>query len=110
MFPDRRSAFPARRRSSRTGNELKQKRAAFDERIIAWADALDDDALKGELRYFSRVAQKDIVKPALAGGRACFNHQTHHRGQAHAMLDSGRRETRGYRPGFHAGDMRRRGS
>ncbi len=66
--------------------ELKDKRAAFDARIVSWADALDDASLQGDMRYFSRVAQKDIVKPRWLAVAHLFNHQTHHRGQVHAML------------------------
>ena len=65
---------------------LKAARTQFDQRIIAWADGLDALALQGELRWFSGARQQDVTQPRWLAVTHFFNHQTHHRGQVHAML------------------------
>lgn len=65
---------------------LKDERAAFDERLIGWADGLDDAALEGEFSWYSGAKQADVVMPRKLIVAHVFNHQTHHRGQVHAML------------------------
>ena len=65
---------------------LKEQRAAFDAKIIAWADALTEADLAGDLSWFSGAAQHDVTKPLWSLVTHFFNHQTHHRGQVHAML------------------------
>jgi uncharacterized damage-inducible protein DinB len=65
---------------------LKRDRAGFDARIIQWADGLDDGWLTGDLAWFSGAMKRDIVKPRWIAATHFFNHQTHHRGQVHAML------------------------
>jgi uncharacterized damage-inducible protein DinB len=66
--------------------ELKRERMGFDVTMIAWADALDDAALAGDLSYFSRGANRDMRVPIWSAVTHMFNHQTHHRGQVHCML------------------------
>lgn len=73
--------------------ELRAERVALDAVLVAWAEALDP-------AWLARTA------PAAKGSRAApsrsnaflvahvFNHQTHHRGQVHAMLTAA-----GARPG-----------
>ncbi|HEY8065939.1 MAG TPA: DinB family protein [Methylosinus sp.] len=65
---------------------LKEERAAMDVQLIAWADALDEAALDGDFSWYSGAKQTDIVKPRRLVVVHIFNHQTHHRGQAHALL------------------------
>lgn len=65
---------------------LRRQRAEFDPQIIAWADRLTEDQLAGDLSWFSGAAQRDISKPLWMLVTHFFNHQTHHRGQVHAML------------------------
>jgi uncharacterized damage-inducible protein DinB len=67
-------------------DELKRDRAAFDKKIIAWADELDDSVLSGDLTYYSGAAKRDITAPKWLLITHLFNHQTHHRGQVHCML------------------------
>ena len=67
-------------------NSLKQDRLACDERLIVWADAVTDDWLAGDLIWRSGLMQSDVVKPKWFVVSHIFNHQTHHRGQIHAML------------------------
>jgi uncharacterized damage-inducible protein DinB len=64
---------------------LAPRQAASDARLIAFCDALDAAACAREVqmpRGDGRI-QTDRVAHVLAH---LFNHQTHHRGQAHAML------------------------
>jgi uncharacterized damage-inducible protein DinB len=67
---------------------LKRERAACDDRIVAWADGLEAAALAGELTWRPATAVGDVVvtRPRWLAVTHMFNHQTHHRGQAHAML------------------------
>lgn len=61
-------------------------RGSLDLDILAWAKALDPAWLEGDLSWYSGAAQRDITKPRAALVMQVFNHQTHHRGQIHAML------------------------
>jgi uncharacterized damage-inducible protein DinB len=65
---------------------LKAKRVAMDAFIVMWADRLKDKSLEGDISWFSNAAQHDVAKPAWEVITHFFNHQTHHRGQVHAML------------------------
>ncbi len=60
-------------------------RQAMDARIVSFADALDDDRLAAELDY-SNMAGKPFRQPLAPLLAHFFNHQTHHRGQAHQLL------------------------
>lgn len=65
---------------------LTAARVAEDERIIAWIDGLSDEQIAGNLTYTplsNPVEIRQKFAPTLAH---VFNHQTHHRGQAHATL------------------------
>jgi uncharacterized damage-inducible protein DinB len=65
---------------------LRDSRAAFDAIIIAWADALDPAWLAGQLSWISGATQRTVSKPHWLLAAHMFNHQTHHRGQVHAMI------------------------
>lgn len=65
---------------------FKARRAALDERIQAWAGRVHDDWIAGETRWHSAAAGREIIKPNAFLAVHFFNHQTHHRGQIHAML------------------------
>ncbi len=65
---------------------LARERVAFDQSLIAWADALDPAWLYGNLVWFSGASQARREKPLWFLVTHFFNHQTHHRGQVHAML------------------------
>jgi uncharacterized damage-inducible protein DinB len=65
---------------------LTRERAAMDERLIAWADSLDEAWLSADLVWRSGAKQAEIVRPRWLIVVHIFNHQTHHRGQVHAML------------------------
>lgn len=66
--------------------ELKAERVRFDAVIIDWADKLDPKWLEGDLAWRSAAYNRDFTKPKALLVAHLFNHQTHHRGQVHAML------------------------
>ncbi len=65
---------------------LKATRANLDARLIAWAGSVTQEWLDEDLAWFSGSIQKDLVMPKGLLVTHMFNHQTHHRGQAHAIL------------------------
>jgi len=67
-------------------DNLKRERVASDERLIAWSDTIDPAWLAGDMTWFSGSIQRDVSKPMWQLVTHFFNHQTHHRGQVHAML------------------------
>jgi uncharacterized damage-inducible protein DinB len=69
-----------------TFDALAARRADLDAGLIAWAAGLDAAALEGDLTWFSGATQREITRPRWLLVTHVFNHQTHHRGQAHAML------------------------
>ena len=62
------------------------QRRRFDQVIADWADALGSQWLQGELTWWSGAANRQICRPRSMLVVHFFNHQTHHRGQIHAML------------------------
>jgi uncharacterized damage-inducible protein DinB len=69
-----------------TWDDFKTARRAFDRVLIDWASTLDPDVLAGDLQWFSGSMARDVHKPRWLLVTHMFNHQTHHRGQVHAML------------------------
>ncbi len=72
-------------------NELAALRAAReveDARIIRYIDGLSEDDLSGTIRYRTFVNPAIIEQPLAPALDHFFNHQTHHRGQAHALLSA----------------------
>ncbi|NJN06065.1 MAG: damage-inducible protein DinB [Rhodobacteraceae bacterium] len=61
-------------------------RFRMDGKIRFWADGLRALDLKGDLSWFSGALQKKMTVPVSEAVVHMFNHQTHHRGQIHAML------------------------
>jgi uncharacterized damage-inducible protein DinB len=66
--------------------ELKAERVRLDAVIIGWADRLDPKWLEGDLTWHSGAYNRDFTRPKWLLVTHLFNHQTHHRGQAHALL------------------------
>jgi len=65
---------------------LGAAREAEDRRIADWVGGLSEKALAGRFTYMTMTDMRTIsqrLAPALAH---LFNHQTHHRGQAHTIL------------------------
>ncbi len=67
-------------------DELKRQRTAMDQIILRWAQGVDPTWLEDDLTWFSGAAKREVSKPAGFLVMHFFNHQTHHRGQVHAML------------------------
>lgn len=66
--------------------DLAAAREAEDARIVAFVDGLSEEDLSGTLAYRT-IADPAEVRQTLASALAhFFNHQAHHRGQAHALL------------------------
>ena len=66
--------------------ELRAARQAEDARILAYIDGLDDADLAGVIRYRSTRNPAEIEQYLAPLLLHFFNHQTHHRGQAHCLL------------------------
>lgn len=62
------------------------ERSRMDARITDWAAALHVPQLAGLHRWYSALLGRDVEKPLGLLVAHMFNHQTHHRGQIHAML------------------------
>jgi uncharacterized damage-inducible protein DinB len=65
---------------------LRLAREVEDQRIVDWVAGLTDKALGGRFTYMTVTDMRTVsqrLAPALAH---FFNHQTHHRGQAHTIL------------------------
>ena len=66
---------------------LQAARSAMDNRIVAYVEAVAPARLEEDLVY--RTVAGDPMRTNVTQVLAhFFNHQTHHRGQAHAMLSS----------------------
>ncbi len=61
-------------------------RINMDTRIIDWAAGVVPDDFLGDLTWYSGAIGREISKPRAMLVMQIFNHQTHHRGQVHAML------------------------
>ena len=66
--------------------DLHATRTQTDARLIAWADTLTPDWLDQDLTWFSGSLQREQHQPRALLVVHMFNHGTHHRGQAHALL------------------------
>lgn len=64
---------------------LCTERRAFDRVIEEWAETLAPEWLGGDLTWVSTEGREFTASKALLVTHM-FNHQTHHRGQVHAML------------------------
>ncbi|MCB9949095.1 MAG: damage-inducible protein DinB [Rhodospirillaceae bacterium] len=66
-------------------SELRAARDAEDLRIIAYIDSLDEAAFARTLAYASMNGERH-EQPVAQVLAHVFNHQTHHRGQAHGLI------------------------
>ena len=65
---------------------LEGARQEEDERIVAYVDLLTEAKLAETFTYRTIVNPLDISQPLAPALAHFFNHQTHHRGQAHALV------------------------
>lgn len=65
---------------------LRVAREAEDRRIIDWVGGLSDKALTGRFTYMTVSDMRTVSQRLAPALDHVFNHQTHHRGQAHMIL------------------------
>ncbi len=63
--------------------DLRARRRVTDARLIRWASGAETG---GDLTWFSGASGREITRPRALCIAQVFNHQTHHRGQVHAMM------------------------
>lgn len=74
-------------------DSLIRQRHGLDKDIIIWADSYPDGPINGTLTWYSGAAGRDVSAPLAVVLSHIFNHQTHHRGQVHAMLTAAGAQT-----------------
>jgi uncharacterized damage-inducible protein DinB len=74
-------------------DELRHQRVADDKRISDWAGRVTGEWLAGDEVWFSGAAGKEMRRPRSFLVTHFFNHQTHHRGQAHALITASGEKT-----------------
>ena len=67
-------------------DDLKRERLETDTAIESWARDLDPQWLEGDLVWFSGLLNREVSMSKKHLVMHFFNHETHHRGQVHAML------------------------
>ena len=67
-------------------DDLRREREVLDDHIVDWADGFATGLVSGRLAWFSGVLQREVEMPLGVIVAHIFNHQTHHRGQAHALI------------------------
>ncbi|MFK7792090.1 MAG: DinB family protein [Devosiaceae bacterium] len=74
-------------------DDYRPRRQAQDQAILQWTKTMDQAWLQGELCWFSGTLGREVCKPTALLLMHFFNHQTHHRGQIHAMLTAAGADT-----------------
>jgi uncharacterized damage-inducible protein DinB len=69
-------------------SELRAARDTEDERITGYLGSLTNDALSATITYTPVTVPSEVTEPLAPILGHLFNHQTHHRGQVHAILTS----------------------
>jgi uncharacterized damage-inducible protein DinB len=67
-------------------DSLETERGREDDRIVAYIESLSDADLAGTISFTTIVRPQQITQPLLPALAHFFNHQTHHRGQAHCLV------------------------
>ena len=67
-------------------DEYKAMRIERDEALVNWLGRLSSSDLEGDLSWYPGGFETRVSKPKTLCMIHLFNHQTHHRGQVHAML------------------------
>ena len=65
---------------------MQALRVETDSAIEAWAARVEPAWLAGSLTWYSGSQGRDVTRPNALLVTHMFNHQTHHRGQVHALL------------------------
>jgi len=61
-------------------------RGEMDQYIMRWAETLNAADMTGTTSFWSGTKGAELTQPKMQTYTHFFNHQTHHRGQVHAML------------------------
>lgn len=69
-------AFPA----------LRTAREAEDKRIVDWIEGAPEEKFSGRFTYMTVTDMRTVSQNLAPALHHFFNHQTHHRGQAHMIL------------------------
>ncbi|MEL6768608.1 MAG: DinB family protein [Pseudomonadota bacterium] len=67
-------------------DELTAARRVLDADILRYADGLTEDVLAAEITYTTVTGPMTMTQRRDHAMAHFFNHQTHHRGQVHALL------------------------
>ncbi|MEJ8573355.1 DinB family protein [Microbaculum marinum] len=67
-------------------SDLLEARRTEDARIADYVDSLSEEQTSGMFTYRTISNPTDITQPLAPALIHFFNHQTHHRGQAHCLL------------------------
>lgn len=65
---------------------LRMAREVEDRRIVEWVGGLSEKALAGRFTYMTVTDMRTVSQRLAPALSHLFNHQTHHRGQAHTIL------------------------
>jgi len=85
-------------------DRMAAARADLDAVIRDWAQKVDPNWLTGELTWYSTVSGGMTTRSTALLVAHFFNHQTHHRGQVHAMLTAAGAKTEATDLGFMPAD------
>ncbi len=72
---------------------LRAARETVDADLLAWAGQVDAAWLEQDQTWFSGSVGRELRAPRALLIAHFFNHQTHHRGQVHAMLTAAGQDT-----------------
>ena len=76
-----------------TFETLQSARVEADAALLGWAADVKRAWLDGRLTWFSGATGREVSRPVATLVVHLFNHQTHHRGQVHAMLTAAGQQT-----------------
>lgn len=62
------------------------ERVSLDDQVVAWAEGLSEADFAAPLTWVSGLQRREITRGRAFVLTHFFNHQTHHRGQIHALL------------------------
>lgn len=81
-------SVPVSLESPRDWDVFKGLRVKRDAEVASWAAGVSEADLCGVIAWYPGGGDVRVEKPAAVCFAHLFNHQTHHRGQIHAMLTS----------------------
>ncbi len=73
--------------------ELQRTRVETDEKISEWASRVSESWLQDDEVWYSGALKREMRNPRGLLVTHFFNHKTHHRGQAHAMITAAGEQT-----------------